>query len=131
MLVEMLRNSEHFKEYPKPQQEIFLILASQYEKSTEYLFLNPEELRETTQKGSRQHWTDFLADQTVQTYVKGQMAFLAQISQRKTFRSLVTSALEGNAQAAKQVQELSGIMSQVDSNKVVVLHHVPRPKQAN
>lgn len=124
----MLQKSEHFKDYPKPDQAILLRLAHQFEQSTEYLFLNPEELYDLTSMGSRTHWTNFLADQTVQTYIKSQMAFIANISQRKTFRSLVQSALEGNAQAAKQVQELSGILNQVDSNKVVVLHSIPRPK---
>lgn len=128
MLVEMLQNSEQFQAYPKPNQAIYLALAHTFESNTEFLFFNPEELQKYTNTGSKQHWTDFLADATVQTYIKSQMAFLANIAQRKTFRSLVESALEGNAQAAKQVQELSGILNQVDSNKVIVLHQIPRPK---
>jgi alpha-D-ribose 1-methylphosphonate 5-phosphate C-P lyase len=56
------------------------------------------------------------------------MAFISQVSQRKTFRALVELALSGNQQAAKQVQELSGVLNQQDSNRIVVLHQIPRPQ---
>ena len=129
MLVEMLKQSDNFKNLPAPKQQIMLKLAHTFEKSTSNLFYNHEELSQLLQTGTKEQWYEFLNLQEVQNYIKTQMAFIAQISQRKTFHSLVQMALDGNQQAAKQVQELSGILNSQDNNKVVVLHFVPRPKQ--
>jgi hypothetical protein len=92
--------------------------------------MNPEELEEATQIGSKDQWADLLKLQETKNYIKGQMANIAEIAQRKTFMSLVSQALSGNAQAAKQVQELSGIMNQQDTNRTIVLHRIPRPADA-
>lgn len=82
---------------------------------------------EHSEIGNRESWRELLQLQETQNFIKGQMAFLSQIAQRKTFASLVEGALKGNQQAAKQVQELSGILNQQDTNRVVVLHQIPRP----
>jgi len=114
-----------------PDKEIFLILATKFEESTEYLFLNHEELNKITGLATPETWQDFLRLPEVQNYTKSQMAFLAQIAQRKTFSSLVSMAVSGGQgaqQAAKQIQELSGIMNQQDTNRTIILHHIPRPK---
>lgn len=124
----MLEESGTLQNLSLPKQRITTMLAKAFEQSYECLFMNPNELHEATEIGSKEHWADFLKLQEVEMYVKGQMAALAQISQRKTFQSLVQMALSGNAQAAKQVQELSGIMNQQDTNRTIVLHHIPRPK---
>lgn len=129
MLTKMLEESGTLRDLPTPEQAIMYKLASIFQSSMEYLFQNPEELLESTSLGSKDHWTQLLNYQETQSYVKGQMAFLAQISQRKTFKSLVEMALEGNQQAAKQVQELSGIMNQQDTNRTIILHYIPRPKE--
>jgi hypothetical protein len=127
MLVKMLQQSGELDRLPLPDQTIYMKLANVFETSTEYLFLNPEELLEYTEIGTTEKWQAFLNIQTVKDFVKGQMSFLAQVAQRKTFRSLVEQALSGNQSAAKQVQELSGILNQQDSNRIVVLHQIPRP----
>lgn len=129
MLTQMLEEGGSLKDLPLPQKTILLRLAYMFQSSTQYLFLNPEELRTTTNVGTKEQWTDLLLLQETKNYIKSQMAFLAQISQRKTFASLVTMALEGNQQAAKQVQELSGIMNQQDTNRTIVLHRIPRPER--
>lgn len=131
MLQEMLKQSQAFQELPIPDQQIYYKLSGKFQQSTSYLFMNPEELQDHTSIGTQEQWHNFLNLQEVQNYIKGQMAFLSQIAQRKTFVSLVQSALEGNHQAAKQVQELSGIMNQQDLNRTVVLHYVPRPNSKN
>lgn len=130
MLSQMLKESNEIDNLPIPDQAIIYKLANKFESSSEFLFLNPEELQQLTGLGSKDSWTDFLKLQTTQNYVKGQMGFLAQISQRKTFASLVSMAIgggQGAQQAAKQVQELSGIMNQQDTNRVIILHQIPRP----
>lgn len=131
MLAEMFKESGTLNSLSKPAQAIYYRLANEFEKSTEYLFMNQEELVEATGMGNKDQWKDFLLMQEVQNYIKGTMAFLAQISQRKTFASLVSMALSGNQQAAKQVQELSGIMNQQDHNRIIILHSVPRPDTSN
>jgi hypothetical protein len=89
--------------------------------------MDAEELEEATELGSKEQWNELLRLQETKTYIKGQMAALSEIAQRKTFHALVKSAMEGNHQAAKQVQELSGIMNQQDTNRTIVLHQIPRP----
>ena len=131
MLTEMLDQSGSLNDLPLPQKTILYRLAHRFQSSTEYLFLDPTELLEITSLGTLEDWKSLLNLQETQNFVKGQMGFMAQIAQRKTFQSLVKSALEGNSQAAKQVQELSGIMNQADNNRIVVLHHVPRPNKTH
>lgn len=129
MLTEMIQQSGSLDKLPLPDKTIIMRLANEFQKTTEYLFLEPSELVEQTAMGTKDKWQELLNMQDTKNYISGQMAFLAQISQRKTFASLVSMALSGNQQAAKQVQELSGIMNQQDSNRIVVLHQIPRPKQ--
>lgn len=125
----MLDQSEDFNKLPVPEKSIFMKLANEFQTTTEYLFLNPEELELTTGIGTRKQWEDLLKRQETISYLKGSMAFLSQIAQRKSFASLVQMALTGNQQAAKQVQELSGIMNQQDSNRVIILHKIPRAEE--
>lgn len=127
MLTKMLEESGALKDKSIPDRTILMKLASVFQDNTQYLFLDPQELHEITEVGNKESWTELLQLQETQNYIKGSMAFLSQISQRKTFQSLVQMALTGNQQAAKQVQELSGILNQQDTNRVVVLHQIPRP----
>jgi chromosome condensin MukBEF MukE localization factor len=129
MLTQMINESGVLKDKTLPEQTILMKLAARYQENTNFLFLDPEELQQESRIGTKEQWTELLRLQETQNFLKGQMQFLAQIAQRKTFQSLVQSALGGNAQAAKQVQELSGIMNQQDQNRTVVLHYVPRPKE--
>lgn len=123
----MLQESDTLNTLSLPQKTILLTLAKMFQSSSLYLFMSPEELEEATGVGDKDQWTDLLKLQETKNYIKGQMAAYAEISQRKTFQSLLSSALSGNAQAAKQVQELSGIMNQQDTNRTIVLHKIPRP----
>ena len=127
MLTEMLQESGSLDTLPLPQKTILLRLAQRFQSQTNYLFMNPEELELNTGLGNKDQWADLLKMQECKNFIKGQMAALAEIAQRKTFQSLVKQALEGNHQAAKQVQELSGIMNQQDTNRTIVLHAIPRP----
>lgn len=129
MLTQMFDQSEAFNKLPPQERTILYVLGNTFQQSTEYLFLSPEELQKVTESGTIEQWQKLLLLQETQNYIKGQMAFLSQVSQRKTFKSLVEMALSGNQQAAKQVQELSGIMNQVDTNKIIVLHRIPRPTE--
>jgi hypothetical protein len=129
MLTQMINESGVLKDKTLPEQTILMKLAARYQENTNFLFLDPEELQTESGIGTKEQWTELLRLQETQNFLKGQMQFLAQIAQRKTFQSLVTSALGGNAQAAKQVQELSGIMNQQDQNRTVVLHYIPRAKE--
>jgi hypothetical protein len=129
MLTEMLQESKVLDTLPVPQKTILFTLANRFQQSTNYLFMNPEELVTELEVGNKDQWTELLLLQETKNFIQSQMAFLSQISQRKTFASLVQMALQGNQQAAKQVQELSGILNQQDTNRTIVLHQIPRPKQ--
>lgn len=125
----MLQNSEEFHSLSIPEQTIYLKLASEFQDNTQNLFLDPEELQDTLQVGTKEQWQNLLNRQETISFIKGQMAFLAQISQRKTFHSLVQMAMAGNNNAAKQVQELSGILNQQDTNRVIIMHRIPRKQE--
>lgn len=126
MLTQMLIESDTLTNYTLPNREIILRLASMFQSSTQYLFMAPEELYESTNLGTVDKWNELMLLQETKNYIKSQMAFIAQISQRKSFLALVKSAIEGNHQASKQVQELSGVLNQQDTNRTIVLHHIPR-----
>lgn len=128
-LTKMIEESTALENKTIPERTIILTLANKFQSSTAFLFLDPEELTLNTGLGNRDQWFDFLNMQEVKNFVKGQMAFLSQVAQRKTFRGLVELALDGNQQAAKQVQELSGVLNQQDTNRTVVLHRIPRPEE--
>jgi DNA repair protein RadC len=127
MLTEMLNESGTLNNLPLPQKTILLTLASQFQSRTDFLFMSPEELEKASPIGNKDQWQDLLKIEQTKNYIKGQMAALSEIAQRKTFQSLVQSALQGNHQAAKQVQELSGILNQQDTNRTIILHQIPRP----
>ena len=128
MLTEMLTKSADFQKKTLPEQTIYYKLAGEFQNNTQYLFMTPEELVIHTEIGTKEQWQDLLTLNETNSFIKGQMAFLSQVNQRKTFASLVQMALNGNQGAAKQVQELSGILNQQDTNRTIILHRIPRPE---
>lgn len=129
MLLEMLKESKSFQFKNIEEQEVLALLATTFERSPSYLFLAPEELTQETRIGNKQMWFNFLNLDQVRNYIKSEMAYQAQVAQRRAFLALAKSAEEGNVQAAKEINELSGILSSADNNKIVVLHQIARPEQ--
>jgi hypothetical protein len=127
MLLKMLQEAESLKEMSPIDQAIYTKLADKFSENVNYMFLDPQELELHTNIGTKEQWQTLLTMVETQNFIKGQMAFFGQINQRKTYMALVKQALDGNQQAAKQVQEISGIMNKQDSNRVIVLHRV-RPE---
>lgn len=127
MLVEMLKKNPTFQAYPVDQQELFARLAHAFEEDDSNVFKNPRELAESN-IGNRNHWQTFLSLDSVQAYIRQQMAYQTQVASRKGFVSLQKEAMSGNVQAIKHLNELSGILEQGDQNKIVVLHRIERPK---
>lgn len=128
MLIDTLKQSKPFQDLPKPNQEIIATLAYYFEQTEEALYMSPRELEETTDRGTKEQWQQFLNLEPVKNYIKAEMHHQAQVAQRRVFLALQTSAQGGNVQAAKEINELSGILDRQDSNKVVVLHQIQRPK---
>lgn len=128
MLTQMLESSNSLQNKTLPEKTVLMKLAHTYQQSTTYLFLDPQELTQQTGLGTIDSWNELLNLQETKNYIKGQMAAVSQIAQRKSFQSLLTAALQGNHQAAKQIQEISGVFNQQDSNRTVVLHRIPRPE---
>lgn len=127
MLTQMLDESGVLEPLPLPQKRIMQTLAAKFQSQTNFLFMSPEELDEAVGIGDKDQWNELLRLQETKNFIKGQMAAISEIAQRKTFHSLVQQALQGNHQAAKAVQDLSGIMNQQDTNRTIVLHRIPRP----
>ncbi len=126
MLVEMLKKNPTFQSFPVEQQELFARLAFAFEEDESNLFKSPVELAESN-IGNRNHWQQFLSLDSVQAYIRQQMAYQTQIASRKGFISLQQEAKSGNVQAIKHLNELSGLLEQGDQNKIVILHQVNRP----
>jgi hypothetical protein len=127
MLLEMLKNSSHYQALSDEQKYILAILATKFEEHSEHtLHLSPTELADTLSIGNKKQWQDFLNLEPTRQYIKTQQAFNAQIAQRKAFQALEREATEGNVNAAKQINELSGILNNIDSNKIIVLHRIDR-----
>jgi hypothetical protein len=127
-LLTMLKESKSFKDKNIQEQEIFARLANTFESDPDYLFLDPIELTNTTNLGNKQMWFQFLNLEPVKNYIKSEMSYKAQVAQRRAFAALAQSAEQGNVQAAKEINELSGIMSASDNNRIVVLMRVSRPE---
>jgi formyltetrahydrofolate hydrolase len=128
VLIEMLKKSPVFEPLSEEDKQIFARLAHAFESQSSNLFLAPDELEVSTSVGNRFQWSAFLVLEPVQAYIKTQMAQRTQIAQRKAVFHLEQQAKAGNVQAAKEINVLSGIMSQEDQNKVVILHQIQRPK---
>lgn len=126
MLQKMLQNYEKFHDFNKEKQEIVMALAQNFEDDPSAIYLNPSELQGMLGIGNQDLWQEFLNIEPVRSYIKAQMGFNAQIAQRKAFRSLEKEAIQGDVQAAKQINELSGVLSNADQNRIIVLHQIER-----
>ena len=129
MLTELLQNYKPFQEYTRDKQAVFIKLANTFQKQTDFLFDQPELIHHKTKLATPDTWKEFLELEPTNQYIKSQMQFLGQIASRQSFRALLQSALEGNTQAAKQIQELTSEKSQ-DNKTKIILHSIPRPIEA-
>lgn len=129
MLLEMLKADKQFNDMPYEQQDLIARLASQFIQDQGNLFKSADELVEATAIGKAEHWHKFLSLNPVMIYIKQQMAAIAQVASRKGFLSLQKEAQAGNVQAVKQINELAGILNKADDNKIIIMHHIPRPKE--
>lgn len=127
-LTEMLKSSQTFQALPQERQEIFARLAEEFQENDLAMHLTPTELTAKLGIGNRDLWQQFLQMETVLAYLRQQMSFNAQVAHRKAFDALSKTASLGDTSAAKQINELAGIYSQTDNNKVVVMHQINRPK---
>jgi Txe/YoeB family toxin of Txe-Axe toxin-antitoxin module len=131
MLLEMLKNSKSYQELTDEQKEITMRLAEQFEENAEHtLHLSPTELTQTLEIGNKRLWQDFLNLEATRNYIKTQMAEMAQIAHRKAFQALQREAVKGDTTAARQINELSGILNNVDNNRIVVLHYIDRSEES-
>jgi hypothetical protein len=129
MLLDIIKSSKSYQSLPNEQKEITVRLATAFEEHSEHtLHLTPTELTETLSLGNKKLWQEFLNLEPTKQFIKAQMAFNAQVAQRKAFQSLEREAIGGDVNAAKQINELSGILNNIDSNKIIVLHRIDRSK---
>jgi hypothetical protein len=127
ILTKMLQKNQEFISLPVDKQDLILRLATQYQQDFLYIYLSTKELEEETEIPST-HWQVLLDLDITQQYIKQQLSNNIQIANRKAILALQSQAQQGNVQAAKQINEIAGILTQQDQNKIVVLHKIQRPK---
>lgn len=128
MLTEMLKKNPTFQQMNEEDQMVMARLATEFETKTDYLYKSPEELQAATSLGNRFQWAALLNLEPSQGFIKAQMAQITQVAQRKALQDLQKQAMLGNVQAIKEINVLSGIMAQEDTNKIIVLHQITRPQ---
>lgn len=128
MLRKMIQNSPTFAEYNREKQEIISALADAFEEDKDAVYLAPIQLVKSLGLGNPELWQEFLNLEQTRSYIKAQMGFNAQIASRKAFAALQHQASTGDVQAAKQINELAGILQNADQNRIIVLHKIDRKK---
>ena len=128
MLRKMIHNSPTFAEYNREKQEIISALADAFEEDKDAVYLAPIQLVKSLGLGNPELWQEFLNLEQTRSYIKAQMGFNAQIASRKAFAALQHQASTGDVQAAKQINELAGILQNADQNRIIVLHKIDRKK---
>jgi hypothetical protein len=128
MIIDMLKISPRFQEMNEERQEIFAKLADEFEDNDVALYLDASELAKKLNVGNRALWQEFLNFEPVRQYINAQMSNAAQVAMRKSMQGLVAQGMGGNVQAAKELKEMAGFLGNGDTNKVVVLHQISRPK---
>lgn len=120
--------THNIRQYPIPdeEKEIYLRLASKFQEKTEYLYYSYEELPDATQIGAQSHWQAFLQLEPVQVYIKAQMAEATRVAQRKALLALQKEAELGTVAAAREINELSGIMKKQQEQRTIILHYIER-----
>ena len=127
MLTDILKQNEKFNQLPLDTRHAFMVLAELFEGNPHAIYMDPMELAVKLERGNKDQWQSFLQLEPVRGYIKGQMGSQAEVAARKAFQSLTKEAVQGNVQAARQVNELAGIIGGQDANKIVVLHKIERP----
>lgn len=129
LLYKMLQSHQPFADLPMDKKEIYLVLAKDFESNEYALYQTPQELTDSFGKGNKAVWQEFLNLEPTRQYIKGQIANTASIASRKAIKALENEALNGDVQAAKQINEISGILNRDSNNRTVVLHQIHRPTQ--
>lgn len=129
MLQEMLAAHPIWDTLNLEQQALFTRLAQVFESSDTHLTLNAEELAKTTGIGHRHQWWDFLDLEPVDNYIHRQNERLTKVATRKVLSELQRELQTGNVGAAKEINQIAGILEKSDSNRVIIMHHIPRPTQ--
>jgi hypothetical protein len=131
LLTDLLTANPSFQSLSLEQKEVFARLADEFQDNALALYLSPDELTSKLGLGNPHLWQNFLQLESVQAYIRQQVAFNAQVASRKALQALTNEAQLGDTTAAKQINELAGIFNKVDNTKIVVLHQIKRPKEAS
>jgi hypothetical protein len=90
--------------------------------------LSPSELTKITNI-SQDIWYEFLNNnEEIRQYIHRRTNEDIEIAHRKAMQALGDQASNGNVQAIKELNNLSGILNQ-NNNKQIVTHYIPRPKR--
>lgn len=73
-------------------------------------------------------WSQYLQREDVRQRIHNKVNEDIEIAHRISLNALAIQAGNGNVQAIKELNQLSGILNQ-NKNRQIVTHYIPRPKQ--
>lgn len=101
---------------------------SQIEKETSNFHrLSPTQLFEKTNI-PEQYWSDYLQQEDVRQRIANRLNDEIEIAHRQALIALAKQAAQGNVQAIKELNQISGILNQ-NNNKQYITHYIPRPQE--
>jgi hypothetical protein len=130
-LTEILQVHPEFTSKSPLERSITAALATAFQDSKKAFALGPDELVFELNRGTEQQWREFLAMTPVKNYIRQRLAEEADIASRKALSTLTREALSGDVQAINRLNDLAGLLNKGSSNKIVVLHRIPRPEVSN
>jgi hypothetical protein len=107
--------------------QLILAKLQKLEKETPYFHrMSPNQLQ--SQTGIPEDvWSEYFQREDVRQRITNKMSEDIEIAHRQAMGALAKQASQGNVQAIKELNQVSGILNQ-NNNKQIVTHYIPRPK---
>lgn len=128
-LLTLLRQTEAYADYHEFVKETFDGMAQAFDDDPNLLAFDTTELVARYPDSTHEQWRTFLNLEVVNRYIKNVIKFESGIAFRKAHKALALAASTGNTTAAKQITEISQILTQEVNNRTVVLTYVQRPRK--
>lgn len=110
-----------------PSQLIDQKLLQVEHQTSNFHKLTPFQLEQTTGIPEAT-WSQYLQREDVRQRITNKLNEEIEIAHRQALTALAKQASQGNVQAIKELNQISGILNQ-NNAKQIVTHYIPRPKQ--
>ncbi len=134
-LMEMIEASPVFTDpnydgyEPLDQQVIYRKMANSFQQSISNLYSDPQELAMELGMGTELQWEAFLNLEPVQLYITTRTRNLTEVAARKSMSALQKAARNGDVNAIKHLNDISGVLKAQGDNRTIILTTVPRPER--